>query len=110
MLDGIDPIVAIIGVFGIIEVFHYLAQRSHAGGEQRLAHKGKLMPSAAELKQVTKPIARGSLIGFVAGLLPGSGSTPACCLRKQMVQVIMCVHRLCWKVEEFISQSFPVRL
>lgn len=75
LTDGIDVIVAIIGVFGIGEVFHYLANRKVGQSDKRLSISGKLMPSKKEMKQSAGPIGRGSLIGFIAGLLPGSGST-----------------------------------
>lgn len=75
LLDGIDIVVAIIGVFGIGEVFQYLAQRRKEEGGQRLSITGSLMPSKQDLKKSVGPIGRGSVIGFLAGLLPGSGST-----------------------------------
>jgi len=75
LLDGIDPIVAIIGVFGIGEVLHFLAKRRKGETGERLALKGRLMPSKEDMKQSAGPIARGSLVGFLAGVLPGSGST-----------------------------------
>jgi putative tricarboxylic transport membrane protein len=75
LLDGIDVIVVIIGVFGIAEVFQYLAQKRRAGGEARLTLTGRLTPSKTDLKQSAAPIARGSIIGFLAGVVPGSGST-----------------------------------
>jgi len=75
LLDGVDIIVAIIGVFGIGEVLHYLAKRRREDKEERLALKGKLMPTKEDVKQTAAPIARGSVIGFLAGVLPGSGST-----------------------------------
>ncbi len=75
LLDGIDVIVAIIGIFGVGEVLYYLANRKAGQSDKRLSITGKLMPSKSEMKQSAGPIGRGSVIGFIAGLLPGSGST-----------------------------------
>ncbi len=75
LLDGINIVVAIIGIFGAGEVFSFLARQIKGKAEKRIALKGKVMPTAADMKQTAAPIARGSLIGFLAGVLPGSGST-----------------------------------
>jgi putative tricarboxylic transport membrane protein len=44
---------------------------------ERLPLEGSLWPSPQEFRDSAWPIARSSVIGFVAGLLPGSGSTLA---------------------------------
>ncbi|WP_246041635.1 tripartite tricarboxylate transporter permease [Robertmurraya kyonggiensis] len=75
LTDGIDVIVAIIGVFGIGEVLHFLATRKQGQSDKRLSITGKLMPSKQDFKHTAAPIGRGSIIGFLSGLLPGSGST-----------------------------------
>lgn len=75
LLSGIDMVVVIIGVFGVGEVLHYLASRKSNGGGERLAIRGGLIPTKEDFRVSTPAIGRGSLIGFIAGLLPGSGST-----------------------------------
>ncbi len=73
LLDGIDFLVAIVGLFAISEVFLFLE------------HKGEGTPGGTKLDRVTIPLAtlkrcigpmlRGSGIGFVAGVLPGAGAS-----------------------------------
>lgn len=78
LLSGIDMIVVIIGVFGVGEVFYYLVtQRKEGTAGKRLDLKGSLIPTKQDFKESVPPFFRGSVIGFVAGLLPGSGSTIA---------------------------------
>ncbi|MFB4168280.1 tripartite tricarboxylate transporter permease [Virgibacillus sp. JSM 102003] len=78
LLSGIDMIVVIIGIFGIGEVFYYLVtQRKGGKSGERLALRGSLIPSKKDFKESIPPFFRGSIIGFLSGLLPGSGSTIA---------------------------------
>ncbi|GEL77094.1 tripartite tricarboxylate transporter permease [Tenuibacillus multivorans] len=78
LLSGIDMIVVIIGIFGIGEVFYYLVTQRRGGKSgKRLALKGSLIPTKSDFKESIPPFFRGSIIGFVSGLLPGSGSTIA---------------------------------
>jgi putative tricarboxylic transport membrane protein len=73
LLDGIDLIVPIIGLFGVGEVLWNIA---HPEGTEtgRLHISGRLWPTREDLKTSRMPILRGSVGGFFAGLLPGSGS------------------------------------
>lgn len=74
LLDGIDLQIPIIGVFGVAEVLWLLAhpEREHSGA---LSIRGKLWPNRAERRASRGPIARSTVVGFIAGVLPGSGST-----------------------------------
>lgn len=74
LLDGIDVIVVLMGVFGVGEVLWYLVHRSPEAGE-RLALRGRLWPSREDWRRSRGAILRGSIVGFIAGVLPGSGST-----------------------------------
>jgi putative tricarboxylic transport membrane protein len=70
LYDGIGFIPVAMGAFGIGEILF-------STGESlvRTVHKIKLrelLPTADEVRLSTGPILRGSLIGFVVGLLPGS--------------------------------------
>ncbi len=68
LLAGINFIPVVVGLFAISEVF--VASNSGASSifEGKLS---RLYPSRAELRQSAAPIARGSLLGFVLGLVPG---------------------------------------
>lgn len=75
LLEGIDPIVAIIGVFGIGEVLASTA--STASGSSMPKVSGRFLPTKSDLREGALPSVRGSIIGFVAGVLPGAGTTIA---------------------------------
>ncbi len=73
LVDGIDFLVAIVGLFAVAEVFFFL--ESH----------GKSSSIGVKLEKVTVPVKdiissgwtmlRASGIGFIAGILPGAGAS-----------------------------------
>jgi putative tricarboxylic transport membrane protein len=74
LLDGLEFLSVIIGIFGVGEVLWYFREvRAADGPIERLALKGSLMPTKEEFKVSAGPVARGSVIGFIAGVLPGAG-------------------------------------
>lgn len=72
LADGISFVAAAMGLFGLTEI---IANLSTPSGSKRSTHKvGTLLLSREEARQVAGPIARGTLIGTVLGILPGSGA------------------------------------
>ncbi len=72
--SGIDLVPLIMGLFGISEVLLALEdlKREGGGGEARPTPKlWDLLPDREDWKKSWGPIGRGSLIGFLIGLLPG---------------------------------------
>ncbi|HEX7220639.1 MAG TPA: tripartite tricarboxylate transporter permease [Burkholderiales bacterium] len=76
MMDGVDFLPVAIGLFGLGEVL--------AGAEQKGASQVKaslrlrdVLPSAADFARTKWSIARGTLMGFLVGTLPGAGPTVA---------------------------------
>ncbi len=72
LADGIDFAVLAMGVFGIAEILRnldHVENRDVVRGEI-----GRLLPSRADFKQSAAPIARGTLIGSILGILPGNGA------------------------------------
>ncbi len=73
LMDGIDFLVAIVGLFAIAEVFFFI--ESH----------GKESALGVKLEKVTIPVRdlmdsgwcmlRASVVGFIAGILPGAGAS-----------------------------------
>ncbi|MDE9450371.1 tripartite tricarboxylate transporter permease [Aliiroseovarius sp. Z3] len=73
LFDGIDFLVAIVGLFAIAEVFFFI--ESH----------GKNTSIGVKLEKVTIPVKdiigsgwtmlRSSIVGFIAGVLPGAGAS-----------------------------------
>ena len=73
LFDGIDFLVAIVGLFAVAEVFMFIESQ------------GKNTSIGVKLERVTVPVKdigasvftmlRSSLVGFVAGVLPGAGAS-----------------------------------
>jgi putative tricarboxylic transport membrane protein len=72
LTDGISLAPLVMGLFGISEVLENAGVLSKA---EILAEKVKgLFPNREDWRRCAAPIARGSLLGFFLGLLPGVGS------------------------------------
>lgn len=76
LTDGIDFLVVAIGVFAIGEVLQTIFEQKN-GTAEKIELKGSIYPSKEELKRSAAPIARGSILGFFVGVLPGAGATIA---------------------------------
>ncbi len=76
LYDGIDFLIAIVGLFALSEVFIFLEHhRGGAVGKSGAMNIGKLMPDLAMIKRCLPTMGRGTLIGFIAGVLPGAGAS-----------------------------------
>jgi putative tricarboxylic transport membrane protein len=75
LLDGLDFVVVTIGLFAISEVLQAL-ETTHAGAAVRTA-VGRVIMTGRELRGSIGTMLRGSVIGFVIGVLPGAGGTIA---------------------------------
>jgi putative tricarboxylic transport membrane protein len=68
--DGIGIVPVAVGLFGLGEI---LSTPSHAVADKVATPRlSELMPSREEWRQSVAPIARGSVLGFVVGIIPGS--------------------------------------
>jgi putative tricarboxylic transport membrane protein len=72
LTDGIGLVPMIMGLFGISEVLLNLER----GGDQEVftARLEGLLPNREDWARSIGPIGRGSLLGFVLGILPGIGA------------------------------------
>lgn len=73
--DGINFVPMAIGLFGVAEILRTLDQP-----EQRdvlMRKLSRLMPTRDELRASALPIVRGTLMGSLLGILPGSGTLMA---------------------------------
>jgi putative tricarboxylic transport membrane protein len=73
--DGIDFVIVAMGLFGVGEILYNLEERH--GKPHVPAAVANVWPSRKELKESSGSIGRGSLIGFVLGVLPGGGAVMA---------------------------------
>lgn len=77
LYDGIDFLVAIVGLFALSEVFIFLEHRgtAKATGDASGIKLGRLTPPMSMLKQTAPTMARSTVLGFIAGVLPGAGAS-----------------------------------
>ncbi|TPW26248.1 tripartite tricarboxylate transporter permease [Pararhizobium mangrovi] len=76
LYDGINFLVAIVGLFALSEVFVFLENR---GTEHDTADKrppiGRLTPPLSTMKASVGTVTRGTVVGFISGVLPGAGAS-----------------------------------
>jgi putative tricarboxylic transport membrane protein len=75
--DGVGFIIAVVGLFALAEVFSAMEEMIKGVRPEIIRLKGKVWLTMEEWKLSIKPILRGSVIGFVVGVLPGAGGTIA---------------------------------
>lgn len=69
--DGFDFVAVAMGLFGVAEILHQLEKTEKV---QLLTTKIKnILPTRQDFKDSAGPIARGSVLGFLIGVLPGGG-------------------------------------
>jgi putative tricarboxylic transport membrane protein len=73
LMDGIGLAPFVMGLFGISEVFLNIEQSSKERTILTTKVKG-LLPSWQDWKASIMPISRGSVLGFLLGILPGGGA------------------------------------
>jgi putative tricarboxylic transport membrane protein len=76
--DGFNLVPLAIGLFGLSEVL-FMASRDPDKVEMVAPPKGLLgfMPNREEARRSAGPVARGTVLGFLVGLLPGGGAVIA---------------------------------
>src|SRR4030095_14047048 len=70
LAQGIELVPVIMGVYGVAE-FLLLAEEGIAKTKIASVKLRELLPTPEEWRRSTMPIARGSIIGFLTGLVPG---------------------------------------
>jgi putative tricarboxylic transport membrane protein len=75
LADGLDFVPIAMGLFGLGEILHNLEERHRATPAPVAV--ANVWPAKADLKQSSGAIGRGSVLGFVLGILPGGGATLA---------------------------------
>ena len=73
LFDGIDFLVAIVGLFAVTEVFVFI--ESHGKDSTIGVKLAKITIPFKEIIYTRWTLLRGTLVGFVAGLLPGAGAS-----------------------------------
>jgi putative tricarboxylic transport membrane protein len=70
--DGLDVAVIAMGMFGFAEILRNL--ETTVSRDVIKARIGNLLPTRADFGRAAAPIARGTLLGSMLGLLPGNGA------------------------------------
>jgi len=78
LLDGIDVIPILMGLYGVGEILFNIERRHDE--TFTVAKIGSLMPTRKDWRDSLPAMGRGSVIGFVIGLLPGGGAILAALL------------------------------
>ena len=73
---GISFIALTTGLFGVAEVFSIIAAKEEPLDLLPVRFR-ELYPNREEIKRSVAPVARGSVLGFLIGLLPGPAATMA---------------------------------
>ena len=72
LTDGVGFVVVAMGMFGLAEIIRNLERQNDRTSE--VTKITSLMPTREDWKRMVGPILRGTAIGSVLGILPGSGS------------------------------------
>ena len=73
LADGLDFVPIAMGLFGLGEILYNLEERHTTVSPP--AKVANVWPSRKDLRQSSGAIGRGSVLGFVLGILPGGGAT-----------------------------------
>jgi len=80
MIGGIDFIPIAIGLFGLGELYYAFYQGMHlhgSGGIVQYQKEKRFWPEWRDYAETKFAILRGSILGFVIGIIPGAGATIA---------------------------------
>lgn len=75
LYDGIDFLVAIVGLFALSEVFLFLEHRGEGEQSASKLKIGRVTAPWAMIRDCIGSMLRGTGLGFVAGVLPGAGAS-----------------------------------
>jgi putative tricarboxylic transport membrane protein len=75
LADGIDFVIVAMGLFGIGEILYNLEHRARP--QAAVPSFGRAIPNRLQWMRSRLAILRGSVAGFVLGILPGGGATMA---------------------------------
>ncbi len=80
LLGGIDFIPVAIGLFGLGELYYAFYQGLHSSGTGSIvqySRESRFWPEARDWIETRWTLVRGSILGFVVGVIPGAGATIA---------------------------------
>jgi putative tricarboxylic transport membrane protein len=73
LMDGMGLVPVVMGIFGIAEVLANIETETEVTVMKQIPKLRHLLPNLQDWKDSIPPIFRGTLVGFLLGLLPGGG-------------------------------------
>jgi putative tricarboxylic transport membrane protein len=73
LMDGMGLVPVVMGIFGIAEVLANIGTETEVTVMKHVPKLRHLLPNRQDWRDSIPPIFRGTLIGFLLGLLPGGG-------------------------------------
>lgn len=73
LYEGVDFIIAIVGLFAVSELLFFIEK--HVGEGTAAAKLNKLHLKMSDILHVIPTSLRGSVLGFISGVLPGAGAS-----------------------------------
>lgn len=77
LLSGVPFVAAIIGLFGVSDMFYLWGQQSDKLERPKAPRFMELFPPLSDWWLIRWAMFRGSVVGFLVGILPGAGATIA---------------------------------
>jgi putative tricarboxylic transport membrane protein len=74
LMDGVNYVAVLIGLFGLAEVLRVLPQRTHYTIPEEV---GSVIPSFGLLMRYSRTAVRSGIIGTIIGAIPGAGANVA---------------------------------
>ncbi len=74
LFDGIDFLIAIVGLFALSEVFVFL-ESPHGSAPKGMKSIGRIVAPWSMIRSCIPTFGRSTVIGFISGILPGAGAS-----------------------------------
>tara|TARA_B110000881_G_C18581051_1_gene521733 strand:- start:1415 stop:2350 length:936 start_codon:yes stop_codon:yes gene_type:complete len=76
LYDGIDFLVVIVGLFAVSEVFIFIENTNlNKLADEKKIIIGNIIPKLKTVLKIVPAMFRGTLLGFLSGILPGAGAS-----------------------------------
>lgn len=73
LYSRIEFLTVAVGLFALDEVFKTILEKDYK--QEEISKINRIISTKEEMKDSAAPIARGSILGFLLGVLPGAGAT-----------------------------------